>query len=134
MYFFVFTMCFAIYTRPTHRSKVHKRHMIVKTFVLLLGIQCATAATLNGICTTSNDCKCRVQRVNGPLLNWDPQECNQCVLLGIQNQCDDEPNIDPNTFQLGFWVPALGTINQDTVAVVKIKKAGTDILNKNLVI
>ena len=107
--------------------------MIVKTFVLLLGIHCITAATVNGICQTQDDCKCQVWP-SGAFLQWHRQECNQCVLLGIENTCNNEPEIDPNTFQLGFWVPALGTINQDTVAVVKIKKAEDDILNKNLVI
>jgi len=75
-----------------------------------------------------------VQRADGALLQWDQNECNQYVLLGIENDCDDEMNIDPNTFQMGFWVPALSTITKDTVAVVKIKQVGTDIENKSLVI
>jgi len=42
--------------------------------------------------------------------------------------------MDMNTFQFGFWVPARSDIKQNTVAVIKLKNAGSDVKNKKLFI
>ena len=61
---------------------------------------------------------------------WPVDECNACQLLDIHSACENETSMDMHTFQFGFWVPYTNVINSSTVAVIKIKKIGRDVANR----
>ena len=74
-------------------------------------------------CVTSDECKCRLpnpETANSEIVvPWPANDCNQCVLLNtdsISLECQHTQTHEPNTFQVGFWVPASEDIGQNTVA------------------
>jgi len=108
----------------------------VKVVLLLLKCVMLTAAP----CTTTAACQCVVDKLDSAnrdvyiVVPWSYNECNQCQLVDTVNECAPETAMHMRTVQYGFWAPFNADINASTIAVIKVKRPGDDVVNKHLII
>ena len=113
--------------------------MISRAASVLLLLQCVMLAAAEP-CDTPGPCQCEVRKLDNAngyvskVIPWPHNECNMCHLTDTSLVCARETAMDTRTFQYGFWAPHDARINANTVAVIKVKKAGHDVVHKHLII